>query len=139
MGRRRLRRERDRYREQFERERDRRHTERFSAQEEALRMWRRALKREFSGVNELRGQLNDVIDTKAEKGETSIRIDAVEKKVDERFGTLDKKVDELIHTVTASAGRSSGFTAGWGFLVTAITATATVVSIVVLLITRGAK
>jgi hypothetical protein len=101
--------ERSRLYEKFYDERDRRYTERFNAQEEALRVARESWKRELAGVNELRGQLNDVIDTKAEKGETNIRIDGV-----------DRKVDELTKTVTSGGGRSAGLNAGWGYLLGAI-------------------
>jgi hypothetical protein len=99
-------------------ERDRRYTERFLAQEEALKVARDSWKRELAGVNELRGQLNDVIDTKAEKGETNIRIDGV-----------DRKVDELTKTVTSGGGRSAGLNAGWGYLLGAIGALALLYSV----------
>jgi hypothetical protein len=117
--------ERDRrYQERYEAqrelaaERDRRYQERFTAQEEALRVARESWMREIAGVNELRGQLNDVIDTKAEKGETNIRIDGV-----------DRKVDELTKTVTSGGGRSAGLNAGWGYLLGAIGALALLYSI----------
>jgi hypothetical protein len=110
--------ERSRLYEKFYDERDRRYTERFNAQEEALRVARDSWKRELAGVNELRGQLNDVIDTKAEKGETNIRIDGV-----------DRKVDELTKTVTSGGGRSAGLNAGWGYLLGAIGALALLYSV----------
>jgi len=106
-------------------ERDHRYTERFNAQEEALRVARDSWKRELAGVNELRGQLNDVIDTKAEKGETNIRVDAVDKKVDDLTTTLAA----LTATVAKGGGRSAGLNAGWGYLLGAIGALALLYSV----------
>jgi hypothetical protein len=107
-------------------ERDRRYEQRFQAQEEALRVERETHKREMAGVNELRGQLNDVIDTMAPKGETNIRISAV-----------DAKVDEVIRAVAASAGRSTGLGAGWSYLLGAIGALGILYGVITALLHRG--
>lgn len=99
-------------------ERDRRYTERFTAQQEALRTALDATERRFQGVNEFRATLSDQAATFA----TRDQVDALR----EIVSALSARVDR------AEGGRA-GISTGWAVLIGVVSVGALIVG----LLTRG--
>lgn len=99
-------------------ERDRRYSQRFDAQQEALRTALDATERRFQGVNEFRATLSDQASTFA----TRDQVDALRQVV----GALNNRIER------AEGGRA-GLSTGWAVLIGVVTVSAVIIG----LLTRG--
>jgi len=77
-----------------------------AAAEKAVAKAETATEKRFEATNEFRAQLTD------QAGTFMPRVEA-----EQRLSTLSDKIDELKTAVSEGTGRSSGFSAGWVYLV----------------------
>jgi hypothetical protein len=90
------------------------------AAEKAVTKAEVAAEKRFDAVNEFRGAYQDIIAQQMPRAEAEQRLSA-----------MTEKIDDLKSTVIQGSGRSAGLNAGWGYLVGAVGAIATVVALVV--------
>lgn len=93
--------------------------QRFISQEKAVGIANEASEKRFDAVNEFRGQLGDQVRTFLPRAE-----------YDARHETLENRVSELTDRINRSEGKSSGLSAGWGYLIGAVGLATAIVSII---------
>lgn len=99
-------------------ERDRRYSQRFDAQQEALRTALDATERRFQGVNEFRATLSDQASTFATR---------------DQLDTLRQVVGALNNRIERAEGGRAGLSTGWAVLIGVVTVSAVIIG----LLTRG--
>lgn len=90
----------------------------FSTSDKAIEKAERAAEKRFDAVNEFRQQLGDQAATFMPRSEAQAR-----------WESLGEKLDALATRLDRSEGRGTGLNAGWVYLVAAIAAVGTIVSL----------
>ena len=114
-------------------ERDRRYEQRFASQEQALSKQEDTITVRFATVNEFRAQLADQatrfmprLEAEQRTQQNTDRISQLDRRLNEALGQVNSRLD-------LTAGRSSGFDKGWGYLVGAVGTALAIVAIVIAL------
>lgn len=117
-------------------EREKRYEQRFRAQEEADRKLEATTSARFSSVNEFRAALTDQTATFMPRSEAEQRA----KQTEERQALFEQRASETFGRITSrldlTAGRSSGFDKGWGYLVGALGTILAIIAIVLNVVRR---
>lgn len=92
------------------------------AAKEAVLKAENATEKRFEATNEFRGQLADQTATLLPRSE-----------YDSNHKALEDKIDALTDRMNRNDGKSSGLSAGWGYLVGAIVLAATIISVILAL------
>jgi hypothetical protein len=92
------------------------------AAEKAVGKAESAAEKRFDAVNEFRGQLADQASTFMPRAEAETRLQA-----------LAEKIDDLATRIDKSEGRGTGLNAGWVYLLAAIAAVGTIITVYVAL------
>lgn len=125
-------------------ERDRRHEQRFDAQEKAVLKAETATEKRFEGVNEFRQALADQtresptrIEVDAQYKSLSDQISNAQKSLEDKAASNSARISALEGDMKALSGQSRGVQQQWGYIFAAVGAITAIAAVVIAIILAG--